>query len=284
MRAFEAAARLESFVAAADELRVTPGAISQHIKTLEGWAGCPLFERKAHGVALSQTGRTLLPSFVAAFDALGSATHALRQKRPMAEIHIAAIPSVAQLWLPSRLGRLRRKHPHIKISVTAMEMPPNLGRELFDVALFFQSDPVGMGQVALEDDLIFPICAPDLANMARTSDGLNALPLLQDQTWYDDWTIWSNGAGVDLGAPTAGPQYSLYSLAVEEAKSGAGVLMGHASLVRPALEEGTLVAVSDRQVESGRKLVLSQTELALRSPDLLRVIAGLAGKGTLPEA
>ena len=78
MRAFEAAARHESFVAAADELNVTPGAISQQVKALEGWAGRPLFRRNAQGVALTPEGQSLVEGFTRAFDGLADAARALK--------------------------------------------------------------------------------------------------------------------------------------------------------------------------------------------------------------
>lgn len=257
MRAFEAAARLNSFVAAAEELSVTPGAVSQHVRTLEAWIDVPLFRRNARGVELTSTGRALLPEFEAAFDALGAATQALRNHKPMAEFHIAALPSVAQLWLPARLGRIRGKMPELKVSVTAMEAPPNLDRELFDLALFYQPPDTSSGQIEIEKDEIFPVCAPALAARIGQERALDRVQLLQDQTWKDDWAIWSAAAGVPLQDPDGGARFSLYSLAIEEAKAGAGVLMGHAGLVRDALRDGSLVAPFRLRCQTGRSLVIT---------------------------
>lgn len=273
MRAFEAAARLQSFVAAAEELSVTPGAVSQHVKTLEGWAGMPLFRRHAQGIELTPAGRSLLPEFVRAFDQLGAATQALRNLSPVVEIHIAALPSVAQLWLPARLGRIRARFPQLKCSVTAMETPPNLERELFDLSLFFEIPEVGNPeQIVLERDRIFPVCAPSLAARISGPDGLNDVPLLQDQTWSGDWAQWSGATGVSLSDPRNGPRYSLYSLAVEEAKSGAGVLMGHASLIEEPLAAGTLVPVGEASCETGRALVLTLPARANRGPEITDMV------------
>ena len=113
MRAFEAAARHISFVAAADELNVTPGAISQHIKTLEAWAETPLFKRNAQGVALTRAGQSLVTAFTDAFDSMAHATRALRNLNPNPGFHIATLPSIAQLWLPKRLARARAQFPQI---------------------------------------------------------------------------------------------------------------------------------------------------------------------------
>jgi LysR family transcriptional regulator, glycine cleavage system transcriptional activator len=285
MRAFEAAARLEGFVAAAEELSVTPGAVSQHIKTMETWAGAPLFQRNAQGVALTSAGLALLPGFVRAFDALGDAARAVRDIRPVSEVHIATLPSIAQLWLPRRLSRMRTEDPTLKFSVTALESRPNLSRELFDLSLFFADPTQAPNKVLLEHDRIFPVCAPALADKIRTPDGLNEVPLLQDQTWQDDWAIWAKSCGVHLANPLSGPRYSLYSLALEEAKSGAGVLMGHKSLVEDQVMAGELVQLFDMDCVTGKSLIL---ETPIRQQDrgsfsrIVKLISDRRGSGCSP--
>ncbi|MEK6216720.1 MAG: LysR family transcriptional regulator, partial [Boseongicola sp.] len=163
LRAFEAAARLGSFVGAAEELSVTPGAVSQHIKALEHWTKTPLFARHPKGVRLTQAGRALLPQFVLAFDHLGSAIRALQNSRPQTDIHVATMPSLAQLWLPPRLAALRSKMPNVKLSVTALETAPNLNRELFDVALFLKEPSGAASEIIIADDRIFPVCSAEVA-------------------------------------------------------------------------------------------------------------------------
>ncbi len=269
LRAFEAAARLESFVAAADELSVTPGAVSQHIKTVEDWADVTLFQRRAQGVVLTSEGRSLVSAFTVAFDHLAAATQNLRHLNPSAEIHIAALPSVAQLWLPARLGRIRDIRPELKISVTALESPPSLSRELFDLSVFFAVPDGSADQVVLAEDVIFPVCAPKLADDFRAS----STTLLHDQTWHDDWRHWSEATNTDVGDATAGPKYSLYGLAVEEAKSGAGALMAHACLIEQALQTGQLQRVSDQDCKTGQALVLNLPHPARSRPDVQDFIA-----------
>jgi LysR family glycine cleavage system transcriptional activator len=86
---------------------VTPGAVSQHIKSLEDWAGAPLFERRSQGVSLTPLGATVAEQFSSAFDAMGDAVRALRTGASQSTINIAALPSVAQLWLSPRLPAIR---------------------------------------------------------------------------------------------------------------------------------------------------------------------------------
>ncbi|WP_292557607.1 LysR family transcriptional regulator, partial [Mesorhizobium sp.] len=99
LRSFEAAARYESFAKAADELSVTPAAVSHQVKALEAWLGAPLFVRHAQGLHLTDAGRAALPAFSTAFDAMGLAVQELRIAAPRPQVSIAALPSIAQLWL-----------------------------------------------------------------------------------------------------------------------------------------------------------------------------------------
>ncbi|MEX0348069.1 MAG: LysR family transcriptional regulator [Paracoccaceae bacterium] len=277
MRAFEAAARNVSFVAAAEELNVTPGAISQHIKALEGWAGTPLFRRNAQGVELTPEGQSLVGDFTAAFDQMADAARALRNLKPKSDFHIAALPAVAQLWLPKRLRRIRAQLPDVNFSVTAMETPPHLARELFDLSIFFAATERWPNEVAIVEDEIVPVCSPTLLNRAQGANGFKNVPLLHDQSWNEDWATWSHVTGCSLHNEDSGPRFSLYSLAVEEAKASAGVLMGHLCLVEEALTAGALVIAHGQSCPTGRSLVVQLPQKSRRRPETDQVVALLSG-------
>ena len=249
LRAFEAAARLGGFAAAAAELGVTPGAVTAHVKALEDRLGATLFQRDARGVRLTALGARVLPGFVAAFDALGQAQHALRAEAAPRAVHIAALPAIAQLWLSPRLPALRAAMPEVSISITAMEAPPNLKRAPYDLSLF----PGDQGQVVAEDE-IFPVCAPALAARITSAEDLRALPCLIDSAWAGDWALWATA--VMPGFVPRGPVFSLYALAVEEAAGGAGVLMAHGALVAGHLARGALVAPLPQRVRLAQALRL----------------------------
>lgn len=256
LRAFEAAGRLGGFMRAAEELSVTPGAISQHIKALEDWVSAPLFERRSQGVKLTTTGARLLPEFTEAFDRLGSAVRTLRNSVPQPVLSIATLPSVALLWLSPRLPAIRKALPQVKISVTAMESPPNLERELFDLSLFLIEPTGGPREILLDQDEILPVCAPEVAARLTRPEDLAGEVLLHDASWIGDWPLWAARTGHEIGRAEDGPRFSLYSLALEEARHGAGVLMGHRALVEPLLAAGALVAPFPESVATGKALVL----------------------------
>ena len=247
LRAFESAGRLKSFAAAAEELSVTPGAISQHIKSLEAWAEGELFVRNTRGVVLTALGEELLPEFTIAFDRLSEAVQALRTKSAPNKISIAALPSIAQLWLSEKLGVLRRIAPDISVSVMAVETPPNLAREPFDVTLFFAEGPPDKDEVALFQDRIFPVCTPEIDRRLKSTADLDGEHLLHDTTWADDWSLWLSQLPQAPRLGLRGATYSLFSVALEEACNGAGVLMGHEALVAAKLRSGALVAPFDHK-------------------------------------
>lgn len=282
LRAFEAAARHESFVLAGAELNVTPGAISQHVRTLEDWAGARLFERRNNRVTLTRTGRDLAPVFVEAFDGIGKAVTALRALRPGREVHIAALPSIAQLWLPYRLASVRAKLPELRLSVTALERPPNLDRELFDLSLFLEGEP-GSGTV-LARDRLYPVCAPTVGARVERPEDLWGETRLLDQRWEDDWDRWAGALGVALPSAAKVARYSLYSLALEEARAGAGVLMGHACLVEQAIADGSLVRAWPGEAESGQVLVLRCAATSAARPEVARTVELLSEADAGPMA
>lgn len=253
LRAFEAAARLGGFSAAAAELGVTAGAVAAHVKALEETLGAPLFARHAKGVQLTALGARTLPDFTAAFDQLGSAVQALRAEAAPRTVHIATLPAIAQLWLSPRLPAIRAAAPEITISITALESPPDLKRTPFDLCLFFRAGDEGR---KIAPDEIFPVCAPHLAGRISSAADLANLPCLTDSAWSDDWQIWANAARPGWSFVPKGPVFSLYALAVEETVNGAGVLIGHGALVERHLSAGTLVAPLGPRVTLGRALTL----------------------------
>lgn len=253
LRAFEAAARCGGFRAASEELGVTPAAVSQHIRALEEWAGATLFIRQSRGVTLSEDGARVQGAFTQAFDALGVAVADLRQSAVAAPVTIATLPAIAQLWLTSRLGRLRAALGPRQVSVHALEAPPNMLRDLYDISLFIGPRDSG---IVVADDVVFPVCAPELAVQIRAPDDLARQVLLHDASWASDWSDWARVCGVGLPNVEDGPRHSLYSLALAEAKAGAGIALGHSFLVQDALADGSLVQPLPHEVPTDHALIL----------------------------
>lgn len=271
LRAFEAAGRLGGFAPAAEELGVTPGAVTAHLKGLEARLGAPLFEREARGVRLTALGERVLPEFIAAFDALNTAVQRLQSEAAPQQVRIATLPAIAQLWLSPRLPGLRSAAPEIRVSITALEAPPEQKRDAHDLYLFYQPPGARRGGTALARDAIFPVCAPDLAVRLRRPADLNPEECLIDSTWASDWSDWAAAAGLE-GFRPRGPVYSLYALAVEEAVNGAGVLMAHEALVARHIAEGRLVRPFGPELERKLALTLWPARAPAKGSSVARVI------------
>lgn len=256
LRAFEADARLRGFAAASDELCVTPGAVSQQVKALEDWTNAPLFERRSQGVVLRPFGARVADEFRVAFDQLDAAQCSLRANALQKSIMIAAMPSVAQLWLSPRMPAIRANLPEYAISITALETPPNLRRDLFDMSIFIGERSGRAIERVLVDDILFPVCTPAIASRLKVPADLLNETLLFDALWKSDWQVWLEHAGVPAIGGKDGPTFSLYSLALEEARNGAGVLIGHEALVEAPLQSGDLVAPFRERARSGKALIL----------------------------
>lgn len=273
LRAFEAAARMGSFTAAAAELGVSPGAVTAHVKALEGALGTDLFERQSKGVRLTALGAAAAAGFTEAFDALARAEAFLRGHAAPQVVHIATLPAIAQLWLSPRLPALRAAAPEILVSITAMEAPPNLKRSLHDLSLF----PAERGGRLVARDELFPVCAPALAARLKGVGDLAGVPCLSDSAWTQDWGHWLRAVRQDV--QVRGPVFSLYALAVEEAVNGAGVLMGHGPLVAAHLERGTLVAPFPQRLALAEGLRLWAARPIVKDSAVERVATFLAAVG-----
>ena len=214
--------------------------------------------------------RRILPDFVAAFDGLATATATMRTEAAPQRVHIAALPAVAQLWLSPRLPALRKAAPHIAVSITVFEAPPNLKRAPFDLAIFYRRRGEG---IALDEDVIFPVCTPAIARGLREPADLRGVTCLTDAVWAEDWAVWMKKAAAGATFAPRGPVYSLYALALAEAVNGAGVLMAHEALVRAELASGRLVAPFETRVPLPRVLSVAAATKAKKGSTADRVVA-----------
>ena len=244
LRACEAAGRLGGFAPAAQELGVTPGAVTAHLKTLETTLGVALFERHHRGVALTDLGARVLPEFTDAFRALETAVRRLEAEAAPGLVRIATTSDLAQLWLSPRLPALRRK------GMTVVPVPvstPEAARGLADLALFLQpGDGPGVPLIATAAPA-YPV-DPDPSRL----DPRETLCLTGPA---GDWGRWSQGAGLHDFQPR-GTRHSQAALAIEEAVNGAGVLVIAQPLVDQALRGGRLIDPFAVAVPSGLTLDL----------------------------
>ncbi len=175
----------------------------------------------------------------------------------------------------SAIGQAARDASRPKCLCDSDGEAPSLSRELFDLSVFFSVSAETPDQIVLAEDEILPVCSPKIA------DGLDleTVRLLHDQTWQEDWPMWSEATRVSVGDPQRGPRYSLYALAVEEAKSDAGVLMGNSCLVEQVLQSRQLNKVSSESIRTGPVLALELSHRSRRHLAIDEVVSLLREEG-----
>lgn len=247
LRAFEAAARLGSFAAAAAELNVTPSAISQHVRALELRLAKDLFDRHANGVRLTDSGRRYAEDLGRAFALIDEATDKLagRGAREMLVVHVPT--SFASQWIAPRLDLFRASHPTIDLRLTALDQ--GQGKVDAEIRYGWGNWPKQEAVLLLREE-IFPVCAPKLAaNLVSPSD-LQASDLLHVPGYAEDWDAWLACAGVSDIDTAAGASFDQSIMAIRAAIEGKGVLLGRSALVEQELSTGLLVAPFNERLHS----------------------------------
>ncbi|MDU8928745.1 transcriptional regulator GcvA [Alisedimentitalea sp. MJ-SS2] len=247
LRAFDAAARHMSFSLAADELGVTPAALSFQIKSLEEHLGTLLFHRLNRKVELTEAGRTLAPGARDGFEALGAAWRATRRLQDDNSLTVTAGPGFTSKWLAPRLYEFARQHPEIELRFSASLRIVSFDQDDIDVAIRFGYGPdPGLHSVALAKEWVTPVMTPDMARIYPTPEDLKQAPLIYDHSvdFLDppcDWPAWFRAAGI-----THEPKYTAFfsqtDHAIDAALAGVGVVMGRRGFVVKDLAEGRLVA------------------------------------------
>jgi LysR family transcriptional regulator, glycine cleavage system transcriptional activator len=251
LRAFEAAARHMSFAAAADELAVTPAALSLQIKNLEDHLGAPLFHRLNRAVELTEAGRTLQPLASEGFDALRRGWRAARRLQEHNKLVVTAGPAFTAKWLAPRLFGFAQAHPEIDLRFAATLKMLDFERDDVDVAIRFalKTPDDDLFSEVFYEGWITPMMRPDIAEKVKKPEDLLALPLIHDDSLSflerpPDWKEWFRAAGVD--APNIrGLHFSQADHAVDFALEGGGVVLARSSVGAASLRSGALVAPFD---------------------------------------
>lgn len=253
LRAFETAARHLSISAAA-ELNVTPAAVSQQIKGLEGQLGLNLFRRMNRALALTEHGRLLLPGLSDGFDQLDRAVAEVRQAQAGGPLNLSTSPSFAAKWLIPRLDRFQAAHPEIEVRITASMDLVDFRRDEVDCAVRFGRGRYdGVEAIWLLGEEVFPVCSPELLEGPQGLRSLDQLhhhrllhdgtPMMDDVT--PDWRMWLQAARVENVDASHGMTLTPWTMVVQAAIEGQGVALGRRALVAGDLAAGRLVRPFD---------------------------------------
>jgi LysR family transcriptional regulator, glycine cleavage system transcriptional activator len=233
LKAFEAAARHESFTRAADELCVTQGAVSHQVKALEGELGIKLFNRERQRLIITEAGRDYLTVIRDALDRIALGTERLIQRQTSGVLTVSTSPDFAAKWLVHRLGRFAEAHPSIELRVSATMHHVDFAREDVDVAVRHgEGHWPGLDVARLCPEQLFAVCSPKLMTgrhrLRRPADVLK-VPLLHldDRT---SWARWLSAAGVAAPEATRGPILNRASMLIDAAVDGQGMALARTTL------------------------------------------------------
>lgn len=250
LRVFEAAARHLSFTKAAEELFVTPGAVSQQIKQLEDHLGVELFVREGRRVALSEAGRAGVGLLRQGFDHLAEGVRLMRQPIRKGRVTISAAPSFAAKWLMPRLFLFNELHPDIDVWVSADMNPVSFGEADIDLAIRYgPGGYMGLHEEKLLEEAVVLVCAPALMEVApiRAADDVRHHTLLHDisataDPTCPDWPMWLKAQGVAGVDATRGQRFNQSALVIEAAAAGRGVALAKRVIAANDLAAGRLIA------------------------------------------
>ncbi len=243
LKAFEAAARHESFSRAADELFVTHGAVSHQIRALESELGVALFQRDGKRVRLTDTGRRYATQVRVALNTLADATREIRAGDRERRLVVSMLTSFAARWVTPRIGSFIEAHPEWDLELQSTNAISDFARDDIDVAIRFGFGKYpGLHAELLLDEIFFPACSPNFngGQLPGEPRELARLPLLRS----DDelWRPWFDAAGLtDLEEPRRGVLYQDSSNLLQAAIDGQGIALVRRSLAMHEIASGRLV-------------------------------------------
>jgi LysR family transcriptional regulator, glycine cleavage system transcriptional activator len=257
--AFEAAARLQSFTAAAAELHLTQSAVSRQIRALEEMVGSELFVRERQTIRLTTAGEAYAQEIRGALERISQATLGFRANPRGGTLQLAVLPTFGTRWLAPRLSGFFAAHPGVTVNLTTRLEPFDFRSEGLDAAIHFGAPEwPGTEFEPLMRETVVPACAPQFKRahkLARPAD-LLSVPLLHVSTRPNAWKEWLEAKGVSFG-DVPGMVVDQFAMAAQAATAGLGVALLPRFLMEPEFAGGQLVpAIARGEVESGSRYYL----------------------------
>jgi DNA-binding transcriptional LysR family regulator len=286
LRLFEAAGRHQGFKRAAEELNLTPSAVSHGVMALEQWLGVELFERGPRGVSLTEAGRSYLPFVSEALAMIAVGTRRIAGGAGTRRVSISVAPTFAARWLIPRLGEFRQGYPDIALSIDASHRQVGFPVDDVDLAIRMGRAPwPELVSTHLFSEQLVPVCSPAFRAL-HGKDGnpdLAPLPLIHVETVTEDWAAWAEAVGMGAIDPAKGLHVDTIHMALTAAKAGFGVAIGRRPLVDPELDSGELVpAGQEVSVATGYWLI--EAPQAQGRPEIAAFAEWLAHSCRLTDA
>ncbi|EKT4460480.1 LysR family transcriptional regulator [Pseudomonas putida] len=276
LQVFACAARHLSFTRCADELHVTPGAISQQIRHLEERLGFALFHRVGRGLELTAEGQRLASVANEVHSRINEELRILHSGRIGGVFKLRCIPSFLSKWLMPRLPELQADYPDMELRVVAEDSSGSLRDDDFDLAIDLNDGSYpGLLTTPLLEEELFPVCSPALLIGKPPLDSPSQLvhyPLLHDITaWrgsyeHAEWEFYLLAIGASGIDVRRGHTFNRNHLTIEAARMGMGVAIARKALITDELEQGSLIVPFGHPIAARKKYVLAYREGALNTP------------------
>ena len=287
LRAFEAAARGGSYVAAAEELGVSPAAVSQQVHHLEEFLGKQLFMRFNNRVVLTDAGRSVHIGASEALQMISTMTEQIMSGATRSRLIISVITSVAERWLESRLAVFARLHANLRLDLRVDQDPVDFARHNIDLRICYGTNLYpDMTNRPLCHDEVLPVCAPSYfeRNPAAKLLGMQAVSHddLIHTNWgpmflsHPTWKAWFAKAGLGKLDDAKGYQIGTSGLVLDMARDGVGVALGQRMMAADDLAAGKLVALSDVTIALGEPYCFVYPMSKARKPGLQSLIDWLS--------
>ncbi len=265
LQSFEVASRVLSFTRAAEELHVTPAAVSHRIKILEERLGISLFHRKNNKLLLTEQGLDLVPEVRRALESVADVTARVAQTEGSNVLSLSLLPTFAVRWLMPRLADFQSAHGDVAMRLSTTYRAVDFTREHYDAAIRFGGgDWPGLECCRLFDEELIPVCSPALLEgreELQEPEDLERFTLLHSDTCDENWSIWLDAAGASNVDPERGLRFDSCLLTLQAAQDGLGIAAANREYVARDLDAGRLVAPFDLTVrkEVGWHLVCPES-------------------------
>lgn len=278
LRAFESAARHLSFVLAADELHVTPAAVSHQVKRLEEYLGIQLFQRLPRGLLLSEIGQQLFVQLRSVFLSLDKAMELVLEDDSHGTLTISVAPVFATKWLVPRLQRFEELYPQIDLRISSTLAMIDFQRHSFDAAVRLgHGDYPGLVAIKLFEESVTPMCSPHILTGDRPlvePQDLQGQVLLHDESLAldldaPDWRSWLQAANVETVNASHGTRFDQPDQALQAAIDGAGVVLGRRHLASNDIAAGRLVAPFELSLPLGSNFYLVYPDARARKKKIV---------------
>ncbi len=279
LRAFEAAARHQSFVAAAKELNVTPAAISHHVKVLEDYIGTALFTRRNRSIELTAAGRACFQPLEKAFREIEDTALRLRGALADGPLRVRVAQCFAAKWLLPRIDRFQKANPEIDLQISVSSQIYDFRFDEMDLILRMRAgDFRGFMAEPILTEKVLPVCSPDFLRRhgpVRAPRDLARLPLIHDDNMrtvptFPTWRMWFDAAGVPEAQVAGGNRFDSSPMAVDAAMIGQGVCLGRSAIVAGDIAAGRLVPMLDWSYPVSHAYFIIYPEGTLKGPKVRR--------------